>query len=148
MKKVILQQQIPDLGDAGEIVSVRDGYARNYLLPRKLALLAEEGNIRQFNHQKKLTQDRMKKIIKGYKDLAQKIEGVSCTITRKAGEEGRLFGSITAQDIADALATQGLTVDRRKIELTQPIKTTGAHTVPVRLHADVHAEVRVSVEAE
>ena len=76
------------------------------------------------------------------------LAGANVVLTRKAGEEGRLFGSITAQDIADALATQGHTVDRRKIEMTQPIKTVGAHVVPVRLHADVHAEVHVSVEAE
>lgn len=146
--EVILREDVKSLGRAGELVKVKDGYARNFLLPQGLAYEASEGNRKRIAAESKAREARRIAERGEAEAFAGRLAGASVVLTRKAGEEGRLFGSITAQDIADALATQGLTVDRRKIELTQPIKTTGAHTVPVRLHADVHAEVRVSVEAE
>jgi len=148
MKKVILQQAVSDLGEVGEIVSVRDGYARNFLLPRKLALLADENNIRQFSHQKKLTQDSMKKIIQSYKELAQKIEGVSCTITRKAGEEDKLFGSVNSKDIEESLKLEGITVDRKWIQLAEPIKILGVFTVPIKVHKEVTVNLKLWVVKE
>jgi large subunit ribosomal protein L9 len=146
--EVILREDVKSLGRAGELVKVKAGYARNFLLPQGLAYEASEGNRKRIAAESKARDARRVAERSEAEAFASRLAGANVVLTRKAGEEGRLFGSITAQDIADALATQGLTVDRRKIELTQPIKTTGAHTVPVRLHADVHAEVHVSVEAE
>src|SRR6476659_7535796 len=127
MMEVILREDVTTLGKAGEMVRVKPGYARNYLLPQGLAFEATEGN---------------------KKRIAAELRSVSVTLTGKAGEEGKLFGSMTAQDIAAALAAQGHQVDRRRIELEHPIKALGSHTVGVRVHPEVHAEVRVSVVAE
>ena len=146
--EVILREDVKSLGRAGELVKVKAGYARNFLLPQGLAYEASEGNRKRITAESKAREARRVAERSEAEAFANRLAGANVALTRKAGEEGRLFGSITAQDIADALATQGLTVDRRKIELTQPIKTVGAHVVPVRLHADVHAEVHVSVEAE
>ena len=148
MTDVILREDVKSLGKAGELVRVKPGYARNYLLPRGLAFEATEGNKKRIAAETRA---------RGARDQAERTEAerfaaalgaVSLTLTGKAGEEGKLFGSITAQDIAEALAAQGQQVDRRRIELEHPIKTLGHHTVGVRLHADVHAEVRVSVVPE
>ena len=148
MIEVILREDVKSLGKAGELVRVKPGYARNYLLPRGLAFEATEGNKKRIAAETRA---------RGVRDQAERTEAerfaatlgaVALTLKGKAGEEGKLFGSITAQDIADALAAQGHQVDRRRIELEHPIKTIGHHTVGVRLHSDVHAEVRVSVVAE
>jgi large subunit ribosomal protein L9 len=139
---------VKSLGKAGELVRVKPGYARNFLLPRGLAFEATEGNKKRIAAETRA---------RGARDQAERTEAerfaatlgaVTLTLKGKAGEEGKLFGSITAQDIADALAAQGHQVDRRRIELEHPIKTVGHHTVAVRLHSEVHAEVRVSVVAE
>ena len=138
MMEVILRDDIKSLGKAGDLVRVKPGYARNYLLPQGLAYEATEGN--------------KKRIVAETKDAALAaaagLAAVELTFTRKAGEEGKLFGSITSQDIADSLAAQGKTVDKRRIELPHPIKAVGEHTVIVRLHPEVHADVRVTVAAE
>ena len=148
MTDVILREDVKSLGKAGELVRVKPGYARNYLLPRGLAFEATEGNKKRIAAETRA---------RGARDQAERTEAerfaatlgaVALTLQGKAGEEGKLFGSITAQDIADALAAQGHQVDRRRIELEHPIKTVGHHTVAVRLHSEVHAEVRVSVVAE
>jgi len=148
MIEVILREDVKSLGKAGEMVRVKPGYARNFLLPQGLAFEATEGNKKRI-----VAESRAR----GVKDQAARTEaerfaavlgGVTLTLTGKAGEEGKLFGSITAQDIADALGAQGHQVDRRRVELEHPIKTIGHHTVRVRLHSEVHAEVRVSVVAE
>jgi large subunit ribosomal protein L9 len=148
MTDVILREDVKSLGKAGELVRVKPGYARNYLLPRGLAFEATEGNKKRIAAETRA---------RGARDQAERAEAerfaaalgaISLTLTGKAGEEGKLFGSITAQDIAEALAAQGQQVDRRRIELEHPIKTLGHHTVGVRLHADVHAEVRVLVVPE
>jgi ribosomal protein L9 len=145
--EVILREDVKSLGRAGELVKVKAGYARNFLLPQGLAYEASEGNRKRIAAESKARESR-RVAERGEPRPSPAGWPGPTVLTRKAGEEGRLFGSITAQDIAEALATQGHTVDRRKIEMTQPIKTVGAHIVPVRLHADVHAEVHVSVEAE
>ena len=148
MTDVILREDVKSLGKAGELVRVKPGYARNYLLPQGLAFEATEGNKKRIAAETRA---------RGARDQAERTEAerfaatlgaVALTLKGKAGEEGKLFGSITAQDIADALAAQGHQVDRRRIELEHPIKTVGHHTVAVRLHSEVHAEVRVSVVAE
>lgn len=148
MIEVILREDVKTLGKAGAMVRVKPGYARNFLLPQGLAYEATEGNKKRIAAETRA---------RGAKNQAERVEAerfaatlgaVTLTLTGKAGEEGKLFGSITAQDVADALVAQGHQVDRRRIELEHPIKTLGHHTVAVRLHAEVHAEVRVAVVAE
>lgn len=146
--EVILREDIKTLGKAGELVKVKPGYARNYLLPRGLAYEATDGNRKRIQAESKARAARQEQEAGEARALAAKLGAVSLTLARKAGEGDRLFGSITAQDLADALAAQGHTVDKRKIELEHPIKTIGQHAVPVRLHPDVIAEVRVTVAAE
>jgi large subunit ribosomal protein L9 len=148
MMEVILREDIKTLGKAGELVRVKPGYARNYLLPHGLAYEATEGNKKRIAAETKARSVRLQSERAGAEREAATLSGVQLRLAGKAGEEGKLFGSITAQDIAEELGRQGHTVDRRRIELEHPIKTLGQHTVSVRLHPDVHAEVRVSVVAE
>jgi large subunit ribosomal protein L9 len=148
MMEVILREDIKTLGRAGEMVKVKPGYARNYLLPQGLAYEATEGNKKRVAAEGRVRAARDQAERGEAERLAATLSQVSLTLTGKAGEEGKLFGSITSQDIADALGRQGHTVDRRKIELDHPIKTTGSHTVSVRLHPEVHAQVGVSVVPE
>jgi large subunit ribosomal protein L9 len=148
MTEVILREDIKTLGRAGEMVKVKPGYARNYLLPQGLAYEATEGNKKRVAAEGRVRAARDQAERGEAERLAATLSQVSLTLTGKAGEEGKLFGSITSQDIADALGRQGHTVDRRKIELDHPIKTTGSHTVSVRLHPEVHAQVGVSVVPE
>jgi large subunit ribosomal protein L9 len=148
MMEVILREDIKTLGRAGELVRVKPGYARNYLLPQGLAYEATEGNKKRIAAESKARAARGQAEKAEAERIAGALSAVSLTLSGKAGEEGKLFGSITAQDIADALAREGHTVDRRRIELEHPIKTLGPHAVVVRVHPEVHAEVRVSVVAE
>ena len=148
MIEVILREDIKTLGKAGELVRVKPGYARNYLLPHGLAYEATEGNKKRIAAETKARSFRLQSERAGAEREAATLSAVQLRLAGKAGEEGKLFGSITAQDIAEELGRQGHTVDRRRIELEHPIKTLGEHTVSVRLHPDVHAEVRVSVVAE
>jgi large subunit ribosomal protein L9 len=148
MMEVILREDIKTLGKAGELVRVKPGYARNYLLPHGLAYAATEGNKKRIAAETKARSVRIQSERAGAEREAATLSAVQLRLAGKAGEEGKLFGSITAQDIAEELGRQGHTVDRRRIELEHPIKTLGEHTVSVRLHPDVHAEVRVSVVAE
>ena len=146
--EVILREDVKSLGKAGELVKVKSGYARNFLLPKGLAYEATAGNRKRILAESRARVARASEEKSAAEAIAATLGGVSVTLTRKAGEGDRLFGSITAQDIADALAKQGHAVDKRKIELEHPIKTVGAHTVPVRLHHEVQAELRVTVVAE
>jgi large subunit ribosomal protein L9 len=148
MIEVILREDIKTLGRAGEMVRVKPGYARNYLLPQGLAYEATEGNRKRIAAETRVRTARNDAERAEAERVAGTLSGLSLTLSGKAGEEGKLFGSITSQDIADALARQGYTVDRRRIELEHPIKSTGTHTVSVRLHPEVHAELQVSVNAE
>jgi large subunit ribosomal protein L9 len=148
MIEVILREDIKTLGKAGEMVRVKPGYARNYLLPHGLAYEATEGNKKRIAAESKARGVRQQSERAGAEREAATLAGVQLRLVGKAGDEGKLFGSITAQDIAEELGRQGHQVDRRRIELEHPIKTLGEHSVSVRLHADVHAEVRVSVVAE
>lgn len=146
--EVILREDVKALGRAGELVKVKPGYARNYLLPKGLAYEATEGNKRRIAAEAKAREARASQDRAEAQKLAAELGGVRLTLAAKAGEGDRLFGSITAQDIAEALAREGHPVDRRKIELEHPIKQLGEHEVTIRLHAEVHASVRVTIVPE
>ena len=148
MIEVILREDVSSLGRAGELVRVKPGYARNYLLPQGLAYEATEGNKKRIAAQTRARGARNQAERTEAERAATTLQAVTLTLGGKAGEEGKLFGSITAQDVADALAKAGHTVDRRRIELDHPIKSVGDHTVHIRLHPEVTAEVRVVVVAE
>lgn len=148
MMEVILREDVKDLGKAGALVRVRPGYARNYLLPRGLAFEATEGNRKRILGEQRARAAQAAADRVEAEGMAAALGQVQVQLTAKAGEEGRLFGSITSQDVADALAARGHPVDRRRIELEHPIKQLGTHTVPVRLHPEVHAEIQVTVVAE
>ena len=146
--KVILREDIDNLGKSGELVTVKDGFGRNYLLPRKLAVLASEQNMRQLQHEQAVQSARSAKLRAGAEEQAKKVSAVAVTLRRKVGEQDKLFGSVTALDIAEALAAAGQKVDRRHIHLPEPIKTIGKHTVELRLHRDVTAKINVEVAPE
>jgi len=146
--KIILQEDVKNLGRRGDEVSVANGYGRNFLIPRKLAVLATENNLKQLNHHKKILMDRNKKELKGAQDFAAKLSQIHCAIRRKAGEEGKLFGSVTSQDIAEHLKENGIEIDKRKIVLDEPLKSLGSFMVPVKLHPEVALELKVTVETE
>ncbi len=146
--EVILKEDIATLGKIGEVVRVRDGYARNYLLPRGLVLEANKKNLKTFEHQKKIITDQKQKITRHAQVVGDQLAGVSLVIPMKVGEEGKLFGSVTTLQIEKALKAKGLNVDRRKIHLEEPIKVAGDHEVPVRLSADLTVPLKVSVVAE
>ena len=143
--QVILKASVEKLGSEGDMVAVADGYARNYLIPRNLAIEATEKNRRSLTHEKRVASDRAAKEKKDAEKLAGEIANLSCTIRVQVGENDRLFGSVTALDIAAALEEQGLEIDRRKIILDEPIKELGVFTVPTRVHPDVTADIKVWV---
>lgn len=145
MIEVILREDIKTLGKAGALVKVKPGYARNFLLPRGLAYEATDGNKKRIQAESKAKDARATQDRSQAEGLAATLSAVSITIAAKAGEGDRLFGSVTTQDVADELAKAGHPVDKRKIELEQPIKQLGEHTVVVRLHAEVHASIRVMI---
>jgi len=146
--KVILREDVQNLGKSGEIVSVKDGFGRNFLLPRKLAVLANEKNVRQLEHDRNVIAARQAKLKDSAQAEAGQLESVQLKIARKVGEQEKLYGSVTALDIAEALAAQGKRIDRRSIHLPEPIRMLGSHEVEVRLHRDVSAKIRVEVVAE
>ena len=147
MIEVILRDDVKALGKAGQLVRVKPGYARNYLLPQGLAYEATEGNRKRIAAETKARDARLATEKAGAEEFAARLNAAALTLTGHAGEEGKLFGSITAQDIADALKAKGLEVDRRRIDLDQPIKSLGEHAVSIRLHPEVHATVPVTVVA-
>jgi large subunit ribosomal protein L9 len=146
--EVILREHVEHLGNRGEVVKVADGYARNYLLPRKLALLGTEGNKQQIAREKVKFDAREAEERKIAEAMAERIAAVEVEIARKVGETQALYGSVTSGDIAEALAAKGFDVDRRKLQLAEPIKHLGEVQVPVKLHRDVTAQVKVKVVAE
>jgi large subunit ribosomal protein L9 len=146
--KIILQKPVENLGDPGDVVDVADGYARNYLVPRGLALKATSGNQKQADAMRRNRDARETREREAAQALAAQFEGRTITIKARAGGEGRLFGSVTSVDIADAVQRQtGADIDRRKIDLEEPLKELGGVDVQVRLHPDVLATVHVEVEA-
>lgn len=146
--KLILREDVYNLGKSGEVVSVKPGYGRNYLLPKKLAVLANEKNIRQLEHEKVVISARQAKL-KGVADeLGKKLSSAVVKISRKVGEQDKLFGSVTALDVAEGLVAQGLKVERRQVHLPEPIKAVGTFDVEVRLHREVTVPVKVEVVPE
>jgi large subunit ribosomal protein L9 len=146
--EVILKEDIANLGKMGEVVRVRDGYARNYLLPHQLVVIANKKNIKAFEHQKRVLASQRERAMKEAQSFADKLSALTLTIPVRAGEEGKLFGSVTNIDIEKALRAGGFEIERRKIHLDEPIKTLGDYEVPVRLAADLTANVKVAVVAE
>lgn len=146
--EVILREDIEKLGHRGEVVKVAPGYARNFLLPKKLAVAANAANKKIVEQEREAYLRREAKAKNEAEDLGRLLAGVTVTITQRAGEEGHLFGSVTSKDIADGLEKQNFTIDRRKIQLDEPIKNTGEYKIPVRLHREVTVEVAVNVLAE
>lgn len=148
--KVILREDVAKLGEAGSIVNVRPGFARNYLLPRGKAYEATAANIRQLEEERRRAEERARRDYLEARRRAKALEGISLTFEARAGEESKLFGSITNADIADRLNEQGLDfeVDRRQIELEEPIKALGVYSVPIRLHSEVRPEIKVWVIKE
>jgi large subunit ribosomal protein L9 len=146
--EIILREHVEHLGDRGDIVKVADGYARNYLLPRKLALLATDGAKNQIKRERAKFEAKDADERKVAEALAERLSGLDVVIARKVGETEALYGSVTSSDIADALATKGFVVDRRKLQLAEPIKTLGAYDIPVKLSRDVVGTIKLRVVAE
>ncbi|MDD5772463.1 MAG: 50S ribosomal protein L9 [bacterium] len=146
--KVILIQDVEKLGNRGKVLEVKEGYARNFLLPKKLALVATPSNIKVYEAEKARYEKLDKQKVEDAKTLAGKIESLTLTITRKCGEEDKLFGSVTSADIQEALEAQGVVIDKRDIHLDEPLKTLGVHTLPYKIHKDVVCNIKVSVVKE
>lgn len=146
--EVILMEDVPSLGKTGDLVKVSDGYARNYLLPRKKAVTATANNLSALEHNKRLLQHKLSKVEKEAQKLAKRIEETSCTIAKPVGEGGKLFGAVTSTDIEGALREQGVVVDRKKVELEEPIKNLGVYTVPIRLHSEMVVPLKLWVVKE
>lgn len=146
--KLLLKEDVPHLGLFGDEVEVKDGYGRNYLIPAGKAILATSRNLKTFNHQKSIILVKLKKLQNSAEQFAEQIEKISCVFTKKVGGHGKLFGSVTSQEIADFLKTKGVEIDRHKIQLKEPIKALGDFKVPLRLHPEVTARINVTVAKE
>ncbi len=146
--KLILREDVENLGKGGELVEVKPGYGRNFLLPRGLAVLANPKNVRELEHQKSIASAKAAKMKASAQAVAKRLSETPVTLSRKVGEQDKLYGSVTAMDVAEALAARGLQIDRRAIDLAEPIKTTGDFEVPVKLHSDVVGKAKVKVAAE
>ena len=146
--EVILKEDVAKLGSRGDVVKVAEGYGRNYLLPRKLAIVADEGNKAVIVQMKAASVRRSAKEKTQAEELAKQFDGTSVSFTRKSGENDQLFGSVTSGDINDALTKKGFNLDKRQIQLHEPLKTVGEFAVPVKLHKDVTAHLKVVIEKE
>jgi large subunit ribosomal protein L9 len=146
--KIILLEDVSKVGRRGEVRDVSDGYARNFLIPKKLALGATAGNLKNLEHIKKQANAKADRAKADAEAVRAQIEAVAYEERRQASEEGKLFGSVTSQDLVDFLGKHGVKVERRRVQLDEPIKTLGETSVPVRLHPDVTAQLRVSVVRE
>ena len=145
---VVLREDVEKLGKRGETVKVADGYGRNYLIPKKLAYPATPGNLKVIEHEKRAKDLRDARILQDHQKVAAAVSGLSFTVPKRVGENDVLFGSVTSQDIAELLAAKGFEIDKRRIELHEPIKSLGPHSVPVKLHKDVTAHVSIEVVKE
>ena len=146
--EVILKEDVPKLGARGEVVKVAEGYGRNFLLPKKLAIEANAANKKVIEQMKAAAVRRSAKEKSQAEELAKQFDGLSVSFQRRSGEHDQLFGSVTSGDVADALERKGFNLDRRKIQLHEPLKTLGEFTIPVKLHKDVTAHLRVVIEKE
>ncbi len=146
--EVILKQKIQGLGDRGDVVKVKEGYARNFLFPKRLALPSTPSQRRVLEEESRLHVVRDTKLKQGVQALAEKMKGLSCTIVVQAGEEDKLYGSVTGHDIAKAISNQGFAIDHKQVELEEPIKKLGVYSVSVRLHREVEVPVKIWVVKE
>jgi large subunit ribosomal protein L9 len=146
--KVILKEDVKKIGSMGQTVTVADGFARNYLVPKGLAVEANIKNMKSLEHAKKVIQEKAKKVKASVQDFADKLSKISLVIKAKAGEEGKLFGSVTTMDIAEQLKNEGIEIDKKKISLDEPIKRIGTYAVSVRLHPEVDTQINLQVVEE
>lgn len=146
--QVILREDVEHLGKSGELVTVRPGYGRNYLIPQGLAVLATEKNVARLEHEKRIISARNARLLKDAQTVAEKLGSIEVAIQRKAGEEDKIFGSVTTRDIEEALREKGLPIDRKKIVLADPIRTLGVYTLDVKLTRDVVGKIKVWVVAQ
>jgi len=146
--KVILKEDIKKIGSMGQIVTVADGFARNYLVPKGLAVQANIKNMKSLEHAKKVIQEKSKKMKTSVQDFADRLSKITLVIKAKAGEEGKLFGSVTTMDIAEQLKNEGIEIDKKKISLDEPIKRIGTYAVSVRLHPEIDTQINLQVVEE
>ncbi|MGI9590304.1 MAG: 50S ribosomal protein L9 [Myxococcota bacterium] len=146
--KLILRDGVPGLGEAGDLVQVKPGFARNYLIPQGKAIFASEGRIKELEHHQRVVAEKVAKELKDLQAVKKKIESLKLEVKARVGEEGKLFGSVTTANLHELLTAEGLEVDRRRIELKDPIKEAGEFTVPVKLHRDLVADLQVHVVPE
>ena len=146
--KVLLKEDVPKLGSVGDEVEVKDGYGRNFLIPTGKALRATPKNLKQFRHQKSIVDHKVRKLKGEAQAIADQLAQLSLSVKKKVGEQGKLFGSVTSQEIANLVSAQGVEIDRRKIQLGEPIKALGEFKIPIKLHPQVTAEMTLTVSAE
>jgi large subunit ribosomal protein L9 len=146
--KLILRESIHNLGEVGDLVSVRPGYARNYLIPKGKAILATESRVAELEHHKRIVAEKVARAMKDLQAAKDRLESLEVEVNARAGEEGRLFGSVTSAQIGELLAERGFVIDRRRIDLKEPIKELGEHAVPIKLHREVIASLKLTVRAE
>ena len=146
--EIILLADVPSLGKVGDLLKVSDGYGRNYLIPNRLAIKATPKNRKKLEHEKRLAQDKMDKIQRDAEKVAKRIEDFSCTISKPVGESGKLFGSVTSKEIEQHLNENGFHIDRKNIDLEEPIKNLGVYTIPIRIHPEVTANLKLWVVRE
>lgn len=146
--EIILTENVKGLGNIGEVVNVKPGFARNFLIPKGMAVVASQQNMKELEHHKRQLTRKAEKLSQEAADIKARIEAVECTFAHKASDEGKLFGSVTTMEIADGLAAKGIEIDRRKILLESPIKSLGLHNVEIKLNAGVNATIKVHVVDE
>ena len=146
--KVILKTDVKNLGQTGEIISVKDGYARNFLIPKNLAVEANIKNVKALEHEKRKIEEASKKVKSSAENLSSRLSEMILVMKAKAGEEEKLFGSITAMDISEELKNQGIDIDKKKIQLDEPIKRLGSYSVNIKIHQNISAKLNVNVVAE
>ena len=146
--KVILREDVGKLGSAGDLVSVKPGYARNFLVPGGMAILATDSNVKVLEHNQRVISDKLVKQLKDLRATSHKLKSMVIEVKRRAGEDGKLFGSVTTQNIAELIAEKGVKIDRRKIELPDSIKEVGEHAIGIKLHSDIETTVKLIVGVE
>jgi large subunit ribosomal protein L9 len=146
--KLILTESVPSLGEAGDLVAVKPGFARNYLVPQGKAIAASEAKVRELEHHKRVVAEKVAIQLKDLNASRDRLQGLTLEVSARVGEEGKLFGSVTNLQIAELLAEKGFKIDRRKIDLVEPIKEAGVHKIPVKLHREIVAELTLTVVAE
>ena len=146
--EIILKQPVDQLGEAGDLVTVSNGYARNFLLPKGFAIQATKQNVAMLEHEKNVIEQQQRKVLREAEKVANKLRSLSCVLKRQVGDQDKLFGSVTSIDIAEFLKERGVEVERKNIQLDEPIKELGTYRIPIRFHPEVTAELKVKVQKE